>query len=185
MNSEDRWFVLELQAEPWAVGPLGIARKGGKTFPYIGPNQKVQAYQNALRELLDGAGVLAGEVEIKLYIWRQIETMKISGQRDRKGHVSDATNIQKATEDALQGVLIENDRYVRRITTELMEQKETTKPRIILHVGRYYPSDEGDIPDYVWGEFDNLTKKEAPLDLFDRPLRLDERLAITDPKDFF
>jgi Holliday junction resolvase RusA-like endonuclease len=156
MPTDDRWFILGLTAQPWAIGPLGVGFRGKKPYPYIGPNQQLQAYQEALREELDGAGVLTGEVDIRIYIWRALETAKNFGGRDRKAKTSDATNIQKATEDALQGVLIENDRHVRRISTEIVEQTENTVSCILICVKPYEPLDPSGIPDVVWNRVDEV-----------------------------
>lgn len=162
MSSEDRWFVLALQAEPWAVGPLGVGRAaGGKPYPYMGPNQKVQAYQEAVKGELDGAGVIQGLVEVQLFIWRQIETMKVSGKRDRIGKPADATNIQKATEDAIQGILIENDKNVRLISTHVVEQSSTVTPCIVLRVKPYEEFDPGDLPDHVWDDVDKIQGRSS------------------------
>lgn len=161
----NRFFVIGLNAEPWAIGPLGLGRKAGKPYPYIGPNQKVQAYQEALREQLEGSGVLDGEVEVNLYIWRKIETMLIAGGRNRKGKSADATNIQKATEDALQGVLITNDRLVRRISTEVMQQDENTEPCIVIQV-RPYVGSTPELPDHIWDQVDSVAGRPTPDTLF-------------------
>jgi Holliday junction resolvase RusA-like endonuclease len=135
-----KYFALSLNAEPWAVGTLGIKHKGKHPYPYMSPNQKLQAYQEAVREALAGAELTEGQVEITLYIWRRLDKARVYGGRDRKAQTSDATNIQKATEDAIQGILIENDRNVRRITTEIVEQNDTCEPGIVIYVQPYVPS---------------------------------------------
>lgn len=157
----DRYFVLALNPEPWAVGSLGVNRRGAKSFPYIGPNQKLQAYQEAVREALAGKAVLTeGEVEVRLMVWRRIENLKVYSGRDRKAKTSDATNIQKATEDAIQNLLIENDRQVRRISIEVVEQSETTNPCIVINV-RPYQEGEVALPSSVWDEID-IVMSRAP-----------------------
>lgn len=170
MQSDDRFFVVALNPEPWAVGPLGVGRRGKNAYAYLGENQKLAAYQSALREELEGAGVLSGEVEVTLYIWRKLETAKVICGRDRKAKTSDATNIQKATEDALQGVLIENDRNVRKICTEIVEQNDTTEPCIVVRVKPYEPLNPDSIPDLVWRDVDRIRYgKEEPLLPWDDP----------------
>lgn len=161
----NRFFVIGINAEPWAIGPLGLGRKAGKPYPFIGPNQKMQAYQEALREQLEGSGVLDGEVEVNLYIWRKIETMTIAGGRNRKAKVADATNIQKATEDAIQGVLITNDRLVRRISTEVMQQDDKTEPCIVIQV-RPYVGSTPEFPDEIWDKVDSVAGRPTPDTLF-------------------
>lgn len=165
MTSDDRWFVLALTAQPWAIGPVGVGYRGKKPYAYVGPNQQLQAYQEALREELDGAGILDGEVEIQLFIWRKLEMAKNFGGRDRKAKTSDATNIQKATEDALQGILIENDRNVRRISTEIVEQSDTAKSCIAMRVRSYQPLNPDLIPDAVWGEVEDAQDRARMAEL--------------------
>lgn len=154
---DGHFYQIRLNAEPWAIGPLGMGRKGKGAYPFIGPNQKLQAYQEAIKESLSGAEIIEGEVEVRLYIWRQIETLKVYGGRDRKGKTSDATNIQKATEDAIQNLLIQNDRLVRRISTEIVSQDEGTEGKIVIHILPYV-SRELEIPESIqdydapWGE---------------------------------
>ena len=155
--STEKFFVIGINAEPWAVGSLGVGRKGKGHYPYMSPNQKLQAYQNALREELAGAEMLTGKVEVRLFVWRRIEKMKVYGGRDRKGKTSDATNIQKATEDAIQNLLIENDRNVRRISTEIVREDEDTEPCIVIAVRPYETQDLG-LPDAIWAEIDKVTK---------------------------
>jgi len=186
---ENRFFVIGVNAEPWAVGSLGIARKGKSTYPYIGPNQKLQAYQEALKEQLEGAVLLVGEVEINLYIWRKIEKLTVYGGRNRKGNTSDATNIQKATEDALQGILIENDRFVRRIATEIMQQDELTEPCIVIQV-RPYVGSSPEFPDSIWEQVDTIAGRTPPDTLFvpttSEPTRRAEALDVTEnPESYF
>ena len=161
-NSNVRWFILKLNAEPWAVGNLGIGRRGKTPYPYLSPNQKLQAYQEAVREELDGAGILEGEVEVKLFIWRKLETAKVMGGRDRKAKTSDATNIQKATEDAIQGILIQNDRNVRKVSTEIVAQDDKTEPCIVIQVGPYEPFNPDSIPEVVWGDIDRVRYASEP-----------------------
>jgi Holliday junction resolvase RusA-like endonuclease len=162
MLSEERWFAVALNAEPWAVGSLGVSHRGKQAYPYMSPNQQLQAYQNALRDELDGAGILTGMVEVKLYIWRRLDVAKVMGGRNRKAKTSDATNIQKATEDAIQGVLIENDRNVQRISTEIVEQNDDCEPCILICVKPYQPLDPATIPDVIWSLVDK-TRGEGPM----------------------
>ena len=58
--------------------------------------------------------------DLYLYYWRSTE----------RGHPADVTNLNKSTEDALQGLLFANDRINRRVTGEIMEQH-----RHVEHVG--------------------------------------------------
>lgn len=152
----DRWYIIPLTAAPWAIGPLSVGRKGGKPFAFVGPNHQLVAFQEALKEELEpAADLLAGEVDLSIYIWRKLEKSS-SGGRARKAHQADATNMQKGIEDAIQGVLIENDRNVRRVKTEIMEQDESAESCIVIRL-RPYESAAEEIPDYIWASIDQVT----------------------------
>lgn len=155
ISQEDRFFVIGINPDPWAIGPLSVGRRNGKVYPMIGPNLQVVAYKEALKEHLDGAGVLEGEVEVHLYVWRRLDTGTV-GDRKKTKHYADATNIQKATEDALQGVLITNDKNVKRISTEIIEQTSEAQPCIVIRVRPYEPFDPDKLPDFVWRSIADL-----------------------------
>jgi len=110
VSENERWYVLHINPEPWAVGPLDLLRRGGKLAPTMGRNQQVHMYQQAVAgELAVKYGALPGAplapcYELDFWFWRNTE----------RGNYADATNLQKATEDALQGILIDNDRDVVR-----------------------------------------------------------------------
>jgi hypothetical protein len=44
------WYVVHVNPEPWAVGPLDLGRRGGKVYATMGQNQQLAAYQEAVRE---------------------------------------------------------------------------------------------------------------------------------------
>lgn len=155
-NSDDRWFVVGVNAEPWAIGPITVGRKGKGHFPIVGRNQKLASYQEALAAELEGAGILEGEVEITLFIWRRLDNgLSFDGKKHR-AHQADATNIQKATEDAIQGVLIQNDRNVRKVTTEIVEQNATVEPCVAIRTRPYEPFDPANVPEFIWPAIDRL-----------------------------
>lgn len=154
MDRTVKWIVLRLNPQPWAIGPLGMGRKkGGGFYPYVGPNAQLVAYQNAVREALEAQGVekIEGEVDIKFYFSRAIESsLRVSGRRV-SAHTSDATNMQKATEDALQGVLIGNDRDVVTISSTILDQGPEAMSFVAIRITR--PRDRRDeIPSTVWDE---------------------------------
>ncbi len=126
-----RWYQLNLQPESWEVGAAYASRRGGAIRGGLGPSAKVEAFEAAVREELESQQptMQTGDVSIKIFLWRQL------GHRIKK---ADATNMQKAIEDAMQGVVIENDRNVRSISTEIMEQDvDVDFPRILVNVAPY------------------------------------------------
>ena len=123
----EAWFALPINPEPWAVGPLGVARRGGKLTPYMGRNQQLDAYKQAVRDELvtrytaEVAKVYPPYYELDFYFWRNRADYEGTSKSVRK-NIVDATNMQKATEDALQGLLIENDRMVNRVSSTIVAQ---------------------------------------------------------------
>lgn len=150
----DRWFVLHLNAEPWAVGPLGVGRRKGGTYPYIGPNKQLTVFQESIREQLGKQVILEGDVEITFYISRCLFEYFSPGGRKGRAHEADATNMQKGIEDALQKVIIDNDRQVKKIQTTIVEQSQTAKSFIIINVKPYVP-DLSAIPTDIWNQVNN------------------------------
>jgi hypothetical protein len=155
------WYYLPINPDPWAIGPLQIGKRNGKFFPNIGPNRQLVAFKEAVAEELtrQGATMLPpGEYEIRLFFYRRLD----GNSRNRK-HVADATNMQKATEDAFQSVLIDNDRGVVDIRSRVVEQSVETEPGIFAYVGPADPFDPSEIPDEMW---DVRDQSEGPT-LFD------------------
>lgn len=153
-------YALPLNPEPWAIGPAFPIRsgKGGLTAK-VGPNKTLQAYQNAVRDelMLQNCEVVPGEYSLRFTFSRQLASYQgVDGTSTRNG--ADATNMQKATEDALQGVLIGNDRDVVRVQSYRADQgSHVTNPFVVIEliygIGEDDPSffpinemtDEGDL----------------------------------------
>lgn len=132
---------LELNPIPWTSGTAGIRRVNGKLVPYIAKDPGLAAYQTAVREQLIAA--LDGNTSVHLvhppykivfYLWRALEQADVGMDRKRRAHQADATNMQKALEDALQGILIGNDRDVDDIRTVLVEQGPDVEPGIVVQI---------------------------------------------------
>lgn len=97
---------------------------------------ELSAYQNAVKEQLGATETpwLEGALRIHFWFWRRLDLGTVVTTRRRRGHDSDATNMQKALEDALQGVLFPNDRDTRSITSEIVEQGPDVDPGIIIGI---------------------------------------------------
>lgn len=151
-----KWYLIEdINPQPWAIGPLGMGRRNGSSYPYVGPNAQLVAFQKAVKEELDDFTALpfVGDIELEFFIWRRIE--RYAGRsRTQHSHQADATNIQKALEDALQGVLFPNDRAVQRISTTVVEQSRTTKPRIVIKACEWQGFNPDSLPQMIWNEID-------------------------------
>jgi Holliday junction resolvase RusA-like endonuclease len=119
-----------MNPEPWAVGPVGVGRKGGKIWAYIGRNQGLHSYQQAVKEELEGSEKLDGSIHLQFFFWRQV----IAAQRE---NYADTTNLQKALEDALQEVLYANDRTVLHTESIIMAQGPDVIGRILISAEPY------------------------------------------------
>ena len=172
------WLVLKTNPEPWAVGPAsaGINKSTRKPYAKIAADPTTAVYQNAVREQLDAILTLRGltreEVigrgynRITFYLWRQLATYSSNSGRKVQRHQADATNIQKATEDALQGILIANDRDVREIRTVIIDQGASVKdPCVVICLDHavYMESVFEEIPEHVLEEALEPTQATRPL----------------------
>ena len=156
----DRWFTLDINPDPWAIGPLSMGKRNGKFFPKVGQNAQLASFKAAVAEVLDGVTPMpTGEYDLEFYFWRRLD-----GTGRNTKHVSDATNLQKATEDALQGVLIDNDRNVRRIRSEVVDQGPDVRPLIVIRARLYDGLNPDSIPGHIWEQIDRI---EDEPDLFD------------------
>jgi len=152
MNASGIWLRLDLNPEPWAIGTAGVGRRKGGVYAYVSPNAQLKAYQNAVQQELSSMDIPViepGEYTIKFYFWRRLDDYEAaSGKRVRK-HQVDATNLQKGLEDALQGILFDNDKNVRDIHSHIVEQSFTVEPMIYIFIKDYVHTEN--IPPYVPG----------------------------------
>ncbi len=143
-------YFLPINPEPWAVGKVGVGRRNGKTFPTVGPNAKLVSFQEEVREWFadQKVNMIEGDVELEFFFWRRIDQYE-GPKRKVTTHEADATNMQKATEDALQGILYPNDRAVRRITSEIIEQGLDIEGAIGIRATLYSPDEDDMLPGWL------------------------------------
>jgi Holliday junction resolvase RusA-like endonuclease len=134
--------ILGINPEPWETGTISAGRRktGGGFTATMAPSQKLQAYQEALREYLDSDMRWSSldpdaRVTVEFFFFRQIETFTSPVRKwISYGHEADATNLQKATEDALQGRLFTNDNLVRDVRSVILSQGVSTEPALVIRV---------------------------------------------------
>lgn len=130
------WLHLEVNPEPWAVGPIGFARKGGRMTGYMGQNKQLNAYKEAVAEAVAdkwlGLPMLEGKLKVHFYFWRNQAEYTTPADLKHRKHEADATNMQKATEDALQGIVYKNDKDNVMAGSVIMEQGPDVKPQIVV-----------------------------------------------------
>lgn len=106
-------YAFPINPQPWAMGTVTPYKK-------VAPNKTLVAYQSAIRDSLVGAGavILDGPYSIRFTFARTRERFINPAGKHGVQNQADATNMQKATEDALQGVLIGNDRDVFHVESD-------------------------------------------------------------------
>jgi Holliday junction resolvase RusA-like endonuclease len=154
-----KWYIIDgVNPEPWAIGPLGVGRRAGGFFPFVGPNKGLQAYQQAIREELSEVdfALIDGPIGLEFYFWRRLTLISTSAKKSYRSNSADATNLQKGLEDALQGTVFANDRVVSDIHSVIVEQGPNVTPRIVMKVFRWNALDPSQLPDFVWREIDKV-----------------------------
>jgi len=146
----DFWFHLPLNPEPWRVGPVGYARRNGKMSAYVGRDQQLDAFKSAVaEEVRDQWGdrpPLEGKLRLEIFFCRHRAKYRTPSERSHRKHDADATNMLKATEDALQGILFENDKDNVDVRAVILEQGESVHPQIVIHVA---PVEYGDVQSVI------------------------------------
>ncbi len=152
-----KWYILnDVNPEPWRIGPISVGRnkKTQKMFPIVGQDAQLASFQETVREVITETGEhIDGELELRFYFWRRLDSYQGKTKLIVK-HEVDATNMQKATEDALQGIVMENDNLVKRILTTVVEQGIDVKPRIVIFAKPWSGLDPTEIPNEIWGRID-------------------------------
>lgn len=168
-TAEPKWYVLAVNPEPWRVGPLSVGRrKGGGTFPQIGRDQQLRAYQEAVQEELKLKYDITGtepvdinkEWVLTIYFWHRLEEYESRSGRRARDQRADLTNLVKATEDAIQGFLIYNDVHVREQHTCIAERSGDIQGCVVIKLEEYLGFDPTPIPALVWKEINEITNDE-------------------------
>lgn len=141
-------FIKDVNPEPWTVPDLGLGRKKGGFFPIATTKPIQRAYQDAIKEsvqaaLPDGYVMIPKEtrISLRIVVFRQLDSYETQTGRRMHRHEADATNIQKATEDALQGILFENDVQCAKSSCEIVRQETDQTPGIYITIEKYKPDD--------------------------------------------
>lgn len=133
------WFHLSVNPEPWAIGPVGSARRGGKLTSYVGRNNQVHSYEQAIKEavtelLTSDFQMFTAPILLKLYFWRNRAEYTTPQARTHRKHEADLTNLQKSTEDACQNILFKNDKDVAGVHSVMVEQGPDVVGRVVIGV---------------------------------------------------
>lgn len=137
-----QWFLVEgLNPEPWMASQTSVGRKAGKPYVQHHSPPQMRMYQDSLKEMFVEQNPQAvehvGDICLWLFFWRQKTLNEMFEGKNRRAHQADATNLQKATEDALQGILYKNDNAIRDVRSMIIEQNADATPKILIGVGPY------------------------------------------------
>jgi Holliday junction resolvase RusA-like endonuclease len=133
-------YVIEgINPEPWTSPEASVGRKNGRYISHLHSPEQMKVYQKALaaefnRWLVDK---WEGDLFVQFEFSRQVAEFETELGKKSYANYADATNLQKSTEDALQGILFDNDRQVKRICTEVIEQGPDVEPLISIRIERY------------------------------------------------
>lgn len=130
-----RWYKLPVNPEPWAIGNVGMGRRNGAPYAFVGRNNQLASFKEAVADELRSLSpdLLDGPVRLCLYFWRNRAEYEGENKKTVKSS-PDTTNMQKATEDACQGILFENDRQVVDVHSILVESGVDVNGRILIGV---------------------------------------------------
>lgn len=157
-----RYFTLALNPEPWAIGPLDVRRRGNRVYPAIGQNAQLASFQEAVREEIgSGHTVMTGPMKLTFYFWRQRANYNSSNERSVRKHQADDTNMVKALEDALQGVLYANDRDTNDVRGVVVEQGPDVIGKIVIQIEPNSALPDIDLPPDVWAQLERIEQGQA------------------------
>lgn len=134
MREDAHWYhLVGINPEPWTSPNIGGRRKNGS--PVVYKNEGLRVYQEAVKDELKGTIPYSFDrIELRFYFWRRLEDSNRIDSKRHRSHQADATNMQKALEDALQGVLFANDRDVVSVSSWVVAQGPDVTPRILISV---------------------------------------------------
>lgn len=145
------YLVEGINPEPWEAAQFS---RGKHTVNAYSPEQ-LRVYKASLADAFkrqnDHFIPVEGELDLMFYFWRQVAQAEVMGIDRKTGdakinlqsaNYADATNLQKSTEDSLQGILYENDRDVVSIRSVIVEQSPETTPAILIGIGGYDGEEE-------------------------------------------
>lgn len=148
MGSREWWFVLPVNPVPWTAPEASVGRKNGGTFVNFYSSQELKNYKEAIaaeveHQLDEDWAPLEDEIALEFFFYRRLDSQERATKRRSRSHIADATNMQKAVEDALQGVLFVNDSQVVDVRSVIVRQDEDADPcvavRLVWHPDRTLP----------------------------------------------
>ncbi len=127
----EMYLIQGINPVPWkAPNASALKTKSGFAIPKLSSPAELKNYQEAIKEAaMEPPPVLMEHerLDLRFFFWRQAGT--------KHDHQADATNMQKALEDVLQGILYVNDSAVVHVESTIQAQGPDVEPNIIIEIG--------------------------------------------------
>ena len=141
MSDFYEFHITGINPEPWVAPESAPGRKNGKMFVQVFQSDTVKSFKAAIKEeFVQQNGwwtkPLDGHLIVEFFLWRVLDQSEAQDRRRRRNW-ADSTNCQKLLEDALQGILYDNDRGNRLVLTHMVEQTATTVPHVAIRIRPY------------------------------------------------
>lgn len=131
-----KFYLVEgINPVPWTAPSFSV--RGGKPTAY--KSEELRAYQEAFAEEFKAQNPEAPYIEdtpmeLAFCFWRRLDSYELGDGQKSSDHRADATNLQKSTEDALQGVLFKNDRDVQAVSSKIIAQGPSIEPAVLVWI---------------------------------------------------
>lgn len=107
--------------------------------PMMHANSQMKSYEAAVAEEAETAlpgdwKPYDGPILLEFFFWRRLAKYLTGTGRTATKNQVDVTNLQKSTEDGLQGVLFTNDRNVVGVHSYAMEQSPTARAGLVVRM---------------------------------------------------
>jgi len=128
----DVYWIHDITPQPWEVQAQSY-KAGGRWCKarLISPDQ-LREYRDELSRTFVQQYPLTlparGLLKVEFKFWRNTAD---------GAELADATNLLKATEDALEGILYDNDRNNRLVSSEIIQQDDQAPNAIMVTVSEY------------------------------------------------
>ena len=151
------WVITGINPEPWTAPEVSIGRRGGKLAPQVFKREALRSFQEALHDYIKDnydPEPFSGDLAVRYHFWRALETSR--------SKVADATNLQKAAEDALHGLLFLNDRQVKDVRSGVVMQMPDIEPAIVIQWHHYEGAHDPDALAARKKELERISKLPPP-----------------------
>jgi Holliday junction resolvase RusA-like endonuclease len=138
VSEYDAILIRGLNPEPWTVGTITQGFAGKRRYATIAKDERLRIYQEGIaecvREAYPNLRMWPEDIplELQFKFCRQLDQYTSGKGRKAKRHIADATNMTKALEDALQGILYKNDSQVKHSSGEIILEGPDVEPMILV-----------------------------------------------------